>query len=149
MQAMNEEDPVSVWLDELKQGDQSAARHLWQHFVLRLQSLARQKLHPDSRRVYDEEDAAASVFLNLKAEEDAVAESFMSREPTPEFSAEFIEICEQLFAALEEPSLQEIGRLKIEGYRDNEIADQLECSRRTIQRKVERIRRIWSRVVPE
>jgi DNA-binding CsgD family transcriptional regulator len=51
--------------------------------------------------------------------------------------------CRRLFARLRDESLREVARLRMEGYTDQEIADQLGCSVRTVARKVELIRRTW------
>lgn len=193
---MMKDDAVSLWLEELKQGDDSAARKLWDHFVLRLYEAARKKLRPDSRRVYDEQDAAQSAFYALcagvsagrfpdltdrtslwrlllvitarkianrhrydcqeqrdvrrinthsrfqTADGSEFLQKLPAREPSPEFELEFLEMCGSLFEGLD-PQLQHIGRLKIEGFSDQEIADQVGCTRRTVRRKVERIRRNW------
>ncbi len=66
-----------------------------------------------------------------------------SREPTPEFAAEFNETCDRLFACLDDPDLREIAALKLEGFTDSEIAEKLDCSRRTVQRRMTMIRRQW------
>jgi RNA polymerase sigma factor (sigma-70 family) len=65
-------------------------------------------------------------------------------EPTPDFAAEMTETCNALFQALSEDNLRDIARLKIEGYTNGEIADKLAVTRRTVERKLERIRREWS-----
>lgn len=194
---MNADDPVSLWIDELKRGEDSAARKIWNHYVEQLYEVARKKLRPGTRRVYDEQDAAQSAFHALcagvsagrfpdladrtnlwrllltitsrkicnrhrydyqeqrdirRTHTDSVflnpgQSGFINRlpahQPSPEFAAEFVELCGSLFEGLGDPELQRIGWLKFEGYNDQEIADQLGCARRTIQRKVERIRRHW------
>ena len=196
------DEPVTRWIDELRQGDQSAARQVWEHFVGRLCSATKGKLRPETRRVYDEEDAAQSAFNSLCAgvaagrfpdlhdrdslwrlllviasrkvahrhrydhqqrrdvrrnvEESIFCRSadgavgqldqLSSREPTPEYQAEFVETNLALFESLGEPELRRIAELRIEGYGDTEIAERLDCSRQAVQRKVERIRRKWQRV---
>jgi len=45
-------------------------------------------------------------------------------------------LCGTLFEDLNE-QLQRIGWLKIEGYSDQEIVDELGCTRRTVQQRVE------------
>ena len=198
---MESEEPISGWIDGLRQGDESAARKVWQHFAKRLCDATRHRIHPKTRRVYDEEDAAVSAFRSLCAgvtagrfpdlndreglwrlmlviasrkvtrrhrhdqqqrrdvrrnlEESvfclaadsgcARLEQFASREPTPEFQAEFVETSIALFENLQEPALLEIAQLKVEGYGDSEIAERLNCSRQAVQRKIERIRRKWSK----
>ena len=54
------------------------------------------------------------------------------------------EDCQRLFEALADESLRQIAQLKLEGYTNEEIAAKLDCATRTIERKLERIRAIWS-----
>jgi DNA-directed RNA polymerase specialized sigma24 family protein len=82
--------------------------------------------------------------VRLMNSPDRIVDALTSREPTPEFATQFIEICEVLFDGLPDPMLRQIGWLRLEGYADHEIASQLNCSRRTVQRRLEIIRRRWS-----
>ncbi len=68
-----------------------------------------------------------------------------SREPTPDFAVEFAESCEALFQRLDDPELQKVVTLRMEGYTDSEIGARLKCSRRSVQRSLEVVRRQWSR----
>jgi DNA-directed RNA polymerase specialized sigma24 family protein len=61
------DDPVTLWIDQLRQGDDSAARSLWEHFFHRLYELAKHKLRLRTRPAYDEEDAAQSAFHSVCA----------------------------------------------------------------------------------
>lgn len=61
-------------------------------------------------------------------------------EPTPEFAAEVAEECEALLERLEDNTLRTIALLKLEGYSNDEIAERLQCTRRSVQRKLARIR---------
>jgi RNA polymerase sigma factor (sigma-70 family) len=200
---ISSDDPVSVWINELRNADESAARKLWNHFVSRLYESARRKLRSETRRVYDEEDVAQSAFHSVcagiaagrfsdfrdreslghlllaitarkvahrnrhdhqerrdvrrnlsdsifiyRTEDSALGgiENLPSREPTAEFAAEFVETCETLFSSLDDLALQQVVSLRMEGYTDGEIADRLKCSRRTVQRRLEVIRRHWDRL---
>lgn len=195
---MVSEDPVTIWIDELRQADESAAEHLWRHFFQQLYDLARKQLNPDTRRVYDEEDAAQSAFTsvcggiaagrfpNLQDREGLlrlllrvtarkvaqrhrfdhrkrrnvsrtlsdsvfadsgesgsirVLDGVATREPSPEFAAQFVEVCGLFFETLKDPALQAVARLRMDGYTDSEIGQRLDCTRRTVQRRVEAIRR--------
>ena len=62
---------VTRWLQQLKQGDRSAAQELWQRYYARLVGLAQQHLHRSLRRAADEEDVALSAFESFcrRAEE--------------------------------------------------------------------------------
>lgn len=197
------EDPVSVWLEELKNQDDSAAQKLWNHYVHSLREAARKRLRSDTRRLYDEDDATLSAFQSVCAgigagrfpdlqdrdslwrllvvitnrkvarrqryhlqqrrdvrREAAAAHCLQSgrqdassgigelpsRELSPEAAAEFVDTCEHAFRDLADPALQQVAGLRLEGFTDFEIADQLKCSRRTIQRRLEVIRRRWERL---
>jgi hypothetical protein len=48
---MSSDDPISLWIDELRNAEESAAQKLWNHFVSRLYESARKKLMPETRRV--------------------------------------------------------------------------------------------------
>jgi DNA-directed RNA polymerase specialized sigma24 family protein len=75
--------------------------------------------------------------------ESASVDGIHSREPTPEYAAEFVDTCEHLFKDLEDPALQQVAALRLEGHTDSEIAGKLQCSRSTVQRRLEVIRRRW------
>jgi DNA-directed RNA polymerase specialized sigma24 family protein len=62
---MSTEGPVSLWIEGLRNADEIAADKLWRHYVRRLLLVARAKLRPDTRKVYDEQDAAVSAFNSL------------------------------------------------------------------------------------
>lgn len=68
----------------------------------------------------------------------------VGREPSPEFAAEVAEQCESLVEKLSDTRLREIAILKIEGFTVEEIAQRIGCSRRSIIRKLNRIRAHWS-----
>ncbi|HEV2968488.1 MAG TPA: ECF-type sigma factor [Pirellulales bacterium] len=69
-------------------------------------------------------------------------EAITSHEPTPEFAAMVAENCDRLLAMLDEP-LRQIALLKLEAYTSAEIAARLDCGLRTIERRLELIRRTW------
>lgn len=200
---MSNDDPVTLWLDGLRNVDDVAAGKLWNHFAQRLYVLARDKLRPDTRRVYDEEDVVLSAFhsfcagvmagrfpdlqdreglwrllISITARKvshrhrfdhqqrrdvrrhhapTSISEAEVgtsqwkldhlpSCEPSPEFSTEFIDVCDHLMKSLADPDLQWVAALRIEGFQDAEIATQLGCSRSTVQRRLEIIRRNWQRM---
>jgi RNA polymerase sigma factor (sigma-70 family) len=67
----------------------------------------------------------------------------LTREPTPEEAAEVADECQRLLDALPGPELRQIALWKVEGYTNEEIAAQLDCVPRTVERKVSRIRLLW------
>jgi len=68
----------------------------------------------------------------------------LGKEPTPEIVAGVTETCQRLLEQLHDERLREIAVLTLEGKTAPEIAEQLGCVRRTIERKLERIREIWA-----
>jgi RNA polymerase sigma factor (sigma-70 family) len=71
-------------------------------------------------------------------------EAIIGEEPTPEFAAMVAEECERLLAALDDPVLRTVTQRKLEGFTNEEIAEQLGCSVRTVERKLWVIRSKWS-----
>jgi DNA-directed RNA polymerase specialized sigma24 family protein len=69
--------------------------------------------------------------------------AFLSREPTPEDAAQFSDACEYLFSRLDEPTLKTIALRKLHGYTNEEIAQELRVTPRTIDRKLRLIRAVW------
>ena len=186
---------VTGWIELLSAGNTQAAEELWRHISLRLQEFARRKLDVQTRRRYDEHDAANSAFHSLcrgladgrlEAENrdafwgllavitsrkisarrsslnrqkrgggavsgdsgfaalgDAGINAIVSHQPPPDVLAEVSESCAQLLDALPDETMRKIVLLKFQGAKNEEVGDELKCTRRTIERKLERIRRIW------
>ena len=65
--------------------------------------------------------------------------------PTPEFAAIAAEECRRLLDHLGDAELQALAVAKMEGYSNNEIAAQQNCSVRTIERRLFLVRRKWER----
>ncbi len=63
--------------------------------------------------------------------------------PTPEFVALVADECRSLMGQLSDESLRQVARLRMEGYTNEEVADRLGCSLRSVARKLEIIRRTW------
>jgi DNA-directed RNA polymerase specialized sigma24 family protein len=75
--------------------------------------------------------------------DDQVLEGIVSQEPTPEFAAEVADECRRLLSLLGSAELEAVARLKMEGYTTAEMAQRLECSPRTVERRLELIRDVW------
>jgi RNA polymerase sigma factor (sigma-70 family) len=76
--------------------------------------------------------------------EDADIEQVIGDEPTPEFAAQVAEQYHRLLDLLGDATLRQVAVWKMEGLTRDEIAENLDCSRRTVARKLETIRIIWS-----
>jgi DNA-directed RNA polymerase specialized sigma24 family protein len=68
----------------------------------------------------------------------------VGNEPTPELAAQLVEQYQILLERLGDDKLRQIAVWKLEGWTNGEIAGKLNCSRRTVIRKLETIRLIWS-----
>ena len=72
--------------------------------------------------------------------------SFLNSEPTSEVLAIMDEECERLFSKLDD-DLRCIAQGKLDGYTNQELAEQMNCGLRTIERRLELIRRVWEQVL--
>jgi RNA polymerase sigma factor (sigma-70 family) len=63
--------------------------------------------------------------------------------PTPEFAAMMTEECQRLLERLDDPDLAALAVAKMEGYTNEEIAERLGCSVRTVERRLRLIRKKW------
>ncbi len=76
--------------------------------------------------------------------DNAAIEQVVGPEPTPEFAAQVAEQYQRLLDLLGDESLQKVAVWKMEGLTNDEVAERLDCSRRTVARKLDTIRIIWS-----
>lgn len=197
---MLEDRSVTRWIEQVKEGSETAAAQLWNHFYARLVALARRKLGETPRRVADEEDVVLSAFesffsraqdgrfprlhdrddlwqllvkiterkafnerrrqLRIKRGAGKVrGESVFldtsrsvttgeigqaaGAEPTPEFAAIAAEGLRGLLDRLDDDQLRQIALLKLEGYTNQEIADRINRSLPTVERRLKLIRETW------
>jgi RNA polymerase sigma factor (sigma-70 family) len=83
----------------------------------------------------------------LLVTEDAGAEGLaeiLSREPSPEQAAQFAEDYYRFLARLKEPALRAVALRRLEGQSTREIAHALNVSTKTVERKLQLIRAIWT-----
>lgn len=72
-------------------------------------------------------------------------EQFVGQEPTPAFAAELTDDFQRLLDRLGDETLRKVAVLKMQGYTNGEIAAELGCALRSVERKLRGIRQIWSR----
>ena len=73
----------------------------------------------------------------------AALEQIEGPEPTPAFAAQVAEEYGRLLERLDSPELRSVAMHKVEGYGNDEIAAQLGCGLRTVERRLRLIRSIW------
>jgi len=72
-------------------------------------------------------------------------DEMISREPTPEFASQVAEQCEHLIGLLDTSELRAVALWKMEGYTSEEIAQKLNCTPRTVCRKLSIIKGLWEK----
>jgi RNA polymerase sigma factor (sigma-70 family) len=80
---------------------------------------------------------------------DVALEEVVGEEPDPEFAASIAEELQQLMGLLDDELLRTIALRKLEGYTNQEIADELGWGLRTVERKLAVIRAIWAEKLAE
>jgi DNA-directed RNA polymerase specialized sigma24 family protein len=107
-------------------------RDLWQILVMLTARKAIDALRRD-RDVFVAEDSSAGLAID----------NIVGSEPTPSFAIEVAEQCERLLGLLPSDELRAIALLKLEGYTNEQIAERIERSLATVERKLSLIRETW------
>ena len=119
---------------------------LWKLLVTVTLRKARNAARRHGREVRDYRRECAEAGGTSSDVEGWALEQMDASEPTPEDAAALNEEFERRLRALDDPVLRRIALLKLEGYTNKEIAWELDdCTERTIERKLERIRTKWAR----
>jgi DNA-directed RNA polymerase specialized sigma24 family protein len=87
----------------------------------------------------------AGVDLDGDAPKNDALAQVAATELGPEFTAAVVDEIRRLFGDLQDESLRVVALLRMEGYSNEEIASALDCSLRSIERKVQSIRATWER----
>ena len=90
-------------------------------------------------------DSAVKRGGNLKREDMDRALRLEADELCGEQKLQMEEECERLLHMLGKSEIKQVALLKVEGYTNEEIAVALHCTRRTVQRRLDFIRTVWSR----
>lgn len=72
-------------------------------------------------------------------------QEIVSQDPSPEFVASLNDYCDWLLSQLDEGP-RAVALLKLEGFSNQEVAARLGCGIRTVERRLELIRRVWTDV---
>jgi RNA polymerase sigma factor (sigma-70 family) len=116
-----------------------------------LMHITAQKICDHQRRAFREKRGGGrvrgeSALIQAGDEnESAALEQIIGNEPSPDLVVQWAESLRNLLARLDDPTLQEVAILKLQGYTNQEIAEHLDCGVRTVERKLRGIRLIWSR----
>lgn len=108
---------------------------LWQILVM---LTARKAL---DQRKHDQRKKRAEA--STKPLDDAALGSIIGEDPDPAFAALIADEFRNLLEKLGDPELKQIALRKLEGYSNDEIAAQLDCTVRTVGRRLAMIRDLW------
>ena len=124
------------------QFDLADSESLWRLLCAITLTKIRQKarFHRRQKRGFDREE-------RLEADR-AGKREFAAPDPTPVEAAEFADELQQLLAALDEEERQ-LVELKLEQYKNAEIAEKLACSERTVRRILKRVQSQLHRVLEQ
>ena len=79
-----------------------------------------------------------------KRKPSSVLESLVCPKPDATTVLMMQEECQHMLAKLKTPDLEMVALLKVEGHTDEQVAEKLGCSRRTVQRRLSIIRKLWA-----
>jgi RNA polymerase sigma factor (sigma-70 family) len=106
--------------------------------------VAQRRRHFSQKRGAGEVRGESVFSVGLSdSDEGGGIDQVLGREPTPALALELAEQCGDLLGCLDE-RLRPIALLKMEGFTNQEIAERLEVTLRTVERRLEQIRRLWS-----
>ena len=86
----------------------------------------------------------SALMRTGEEDDDGGIERVIGTEPSPDLVVEWTDTLRHLFGKLNDRALQEVAVLKLQGYSNQEIADQLDFGLRSVERKLRGIRLIWS-----
>ena len=78
----------------------------------------------------------------------SILENTPSGEASPDISLVGKDECRRLLGLLGKKELQTVALLKVDGHTNDEIAEMVGCTRRSIQRRLNLIRDVWSNELP-
>ena len=118
---------------------------LWRLLVVITANKALKQLAYATRQKRGGGTAAASLGIDsIEGDDEVALVQLVGSEPTPDFAVQVAEEYGRLLELLGDDTLRQVAVWKMEGLGNDEIADKLACSRRTVARKLESIRILWS-----
>ncbi len=99
--------------------------------------------HRDRRDIAREQEQSAAAYDDRSCPGWAL-ELMDASAPSPAEAAVLSEALERRLASLADPELRQIALWRLEGFTNREIADQLDCTEHSVERKLERIRSKWT-----
>lgn len=113
---------------------------LWKLLLI----IAGRKLNDYRKRLFAKKRAAGNLEAEVGPDGSLGLAAHPSPQMPPDWLAAMAETCQAMLAALGDHSLVLVAEGKLAGLTNDELAVELDCSPRTIGRKIERIRRKWT-----
>ena len=136
-------------ISERRQSDLGDRDNLWRLLVTITERKVNTRLRHEIRDKRDiRRTVGESCFVSLGDKSGGIA-SLPDREPTPEFAAEFADLCGAMLDALGDETLKQVAQLRLKNYDPDDIANTLTLSRRTVERKLLIIRGRWENLLSE
>jgi DNA-directed RNA polymerase specialized sigma24 family protein len=154
---VDEEDVALSVLDSLCRGAQAGRfpdlrdrSDLWSLLV----AITKQKVADKKRWQYRQKRGGGKALNEADLAPDAAGrqltlDDLVNDAPTPDLMVALEEECARMFGMLKDDTMREIAAAKLEGYSSREIAERLDVSPRTVQRKLEIIQKTWSAQLQE
>lgn len=150
--AADEEDVALSALGRFFQGVRDPTRFpdlhnrecLWKVLVRLTADKARDHIKHEARQKRGGGKVLDEAALAGASDEDQALARIISEEPTPELAARFTDLHARLLAALgDEHQLRSVAQMHLDGRSNKEIARALDCTERTVQRKLQTIEQLW------
>jgi RNA polymerase sigma factor (sigma-70 family) len=116
---------------------------LWKLLVTITLRKARNAANMHRRRKRDVGREQTFAGKSKSGSMDLMLEELDAAAPTPAEAMVLNEALERRLEALHDPELRQISLWRLEGYTNREIADRHDCTERSIERKLNRIRSLW------
>jgi DNA-directed RNA polymerase specialized sigma24 family protein len=151
--AANEEDVALSAFDSLCRGAQQGRfpkltnrDDLWQLLLMITERKAANLVQHERRQKRDVSKLESESDHNSQDSEGSgrSLDRIPGSDLAPDLASQMAEEFSRLIKLLDDESLQMVAMWKMEGYRNEEIAANIGCNARTIERKLQRIRTIWT-----
>jgi RNA polymerase sigma factor (sigma-70 family) len=118
---------------------------LWQVLAMLVERRAIDQIRKNNtQRQGDGDLHGESIFIQPGEMDRAGIAGMPDMNPTPEMAAELTDVFRQRIDGLGRDDYRQIALLKMEGFTNREISEQLGTSLRTVERRLDQIRSIWS-----
>lgn len=123
--------------------DLEGSEGLWQLLATYTLRKANDRLKGEAAEKRGGPEHSSDQSRTFQGGADSRLEKIPARELGPESAALMAEECSRLFSLLDDPELESLVILKLDGHTNDEIAERLGYTRRTIQRMLNIVRDLW------